>query len=147
MKIDLTLEQAQSDYPNEVDQVVKELRASRSKSKGAGIEKLQFSISWSERVQSMSVGDLFSGNTPKQFPLEERVFATLQGSVGRWAGYSERIQPCPKEIIALNEKHDKERLTEQARFNALDTEEQEQETEDLLSQLRSDPGFIEIKGR
>ena len=142
--INISLEEAQERFPDEVEQVVSALRNSKSKKKAAPIEDIQFSIFWVCMVKSRTAADLFAGSRPKQDPFEQRVRASLQGKVGRWFDTSDRILPCPQEILDQQAQGEADRAAEQKRIAGLSPEENEKEIESLLGQLRG-PGFMEIR--
>ena len=129
-------------YPNEVAEVMSNLRKGKSKHKCAKESDLVWSYSWVTRIEGggFLLSDLLNGK--KQVNIET---ATVCGKIGRWQGYSSLCNPLPKEVVDYIAKLASDAAEKQRISDARSPEEKKAYMESLLKQLRRSPGFMEFK--
>jgi len=150
---ELPYEEALSRHPEGVAEILRKLRAGKSKSRNAAPET--FTWSYQGCVEVTGSGSLATvlANHMKPAPvmsLDEKVAdqlsrtrVSLCGTVGRWAGHAD-VSTMPAEVEAYARKGFEKEAAEEARLAALTPAQRKAEVEDLLKQLRKSPGFFEL---
>jgi hypothetical protein len=141
-------------HPGAVQEALGTLRKGKSRHKADPPESFTWGFSWCVTVEGFSFEDLLSGRVPAVVPEEapeERVRAyarrcsvCVQVRKGRAYAYSAQLPEVPEAILDQYRVAIEVEAGENARVEALSPEEREREIQGLLSQLRKDPGFMEI---
>lgn len=134
-------------YPTQIEEVLKELRASRSKFKNAAPEDLVwcFSVAW--RCDSPYLGSPTDGPSIYLWNLgrvEVYLKATAPTKRGLpWSG-GVRIE-VPDEVKADLAVRCQKQVQDRLEYEALTPEEKERQFHEALAYLRKVPGFIELR--
>lgn len=101
MDIHLTYEEALRRHPKEVQEVLQDIRKSRSKEKNTPPEKFTWSYSWAFSALSFSMAQLLSGNAPKETrTVEERICGPRLAATRKLLRRcSSVIRPIPQEVL------------------------------------------------
>jgi len=156
MRRPVTYEEVQTRYPQRVAEALARLRKSKSKWRNASPETLTWAYSWSKQAKAMSLFDVLAemkNPQPKKVLTEQQ---RVDEEIGAYTlnldietpgahYWSEKfsIDELPPEIVEEVRARIQADTKEKERIDALTPEQQEEELEELLKQLRK-PGFFEI---
>jgi hypothetical protein len=160
MWLEIDYKTAKKRYPKEVAEVIKKVRAGKSKHRNSDPNLWAWGFSWCVMIEGGISGHDFAkmiaGEKPfpeaeKEKPIEaevkdyaRRATVHLSAKIGKTQWGSPDSIKFPEEIAEMIRKDRKERNAEKARFNALSPEEQDRETNELLRQASRSPGFVAI---
>jgi len=156
VRIPLTYEFVAKNYPDQVAQVVNNLRKSRSKNKDTQAENLEWAfvdcfqlgfdlkeLGWQRiEIDGNAYGRDHGTAEQRYNHIKANIFVSLTGSVGRSQNFSSVITPVPgvvkQEYIAEYENE----IVECDREDSLSSSQREESINDLLGKLSKDPGFF-----
>ena len=154
---------ANARHPEQVAEVMANLRRGKSKNRLAEPMALQWGYDWSVEIGSPMVPgrdlvDMMLGRKnppkPKEFKTEDeavadyaqRVNIMLSATIGKKTWYSDTpVPPLPKEIEDQFRENFRRDAAEKARLEALSPEEREAELLAVLRPLSRSPGFMALQ--
>jgi hypothetical protein len=157
--LEIPYKTAKKRYPKEVAEVMKKVRAGKSKHRNSDPNLWAWGFSWCVLIEGSIRGSDFAKMIAgkKEFPKEKeltpdeevedygsRATVHLSAKIGKTEWGSHDPIEFPKEIAEMIRKDRKEADIENARFNALSPEEKDREVNDALRQLSRSPGFVAI---
>jgi len=161
MRLETTYELAKERHPEQVEEIIATLRRSKSKQKNANPEDLNWYYDYCKAVKAHSFMEVIeNARTRAQEPpsnpcVEARVASMVEGlhfrlsaSRKHWIGTAQLNEGfVPPELIAQFVERAEEERAEQERIDNLTPEERDAEVQELLGELRQDPGFMEFEIR
>lgn len=159
--LEIPYEEALRNHPEAVLEALTSVRKGKSKHRNDPPETFTWGYFWCVVIENGvgSLADVLSGKAALKRVQEEalsideqvldyarRCHVSLQLEKSRAYGRSERLE-TPKSFLDDYRRGLEEKAREQARIAALSPEERQRETEEILQQLRKDPGFMEIPAR
>lgn len=160
MWLEISYKTAKKRYPKEVAEVIKKVKAGKSKHRNSAPELWAWGFSWCVMIEGgingLDLAKMIAGE--KEFPKREkekpieaevkdyarRATVHLGAKIGKTEWGSPEPIKFPEEISEMLRKDRKEQDAEKARFNALSPEEQNREMNELLRQASRSPGFVAI---
>ena len=159
MWLEIDYKTAKKRYPKEVAEIMKKVKAGKSKHRNSAPELWAWGFSWSVMIGGMIGGHDFAQMIAgvKEFPKKKeltpdeevkdyagRATVHLGAKIGKAQWGSPDPIEFPNEIAESVREGRKRQDTEKARFDALSPEEQNREINDTLRQLSRSPGFVAI---
>lgn len=164
MKLPISYEEAQKQYPTEVAACVASVRKGKSKDKNTDPSTWRWFFSWGESIEAVSFGSLIRSaamarHKPAANPTpEEKLAAVLPNILGMSldgvppnkrtqgvASLTKGVVPAEVQAYLLNIY--KEEAAEKARVDSLTPEQKEAEMNAALAELRKGGGFMELRIR
>ena len=147
MKLPLSYEDALAKHPDEVAEVIAQMRKSRSKFRNSDPSAWKWSYDWGERIEggAMSAADLFKPQKPKPvLSLEERVEDCLRRCEVNLCGNGGYAPVSSDVIREVTTKRYQDEIAEEHRVAGLSQEERDEETREALAFLRGprNKGFM-----
>ena len=158
--LEIPYKAAKKRYPKEVAEVVKKVRAGKSKHRNSAPELWAWGFSWCVMIEGGINGADFAKMIAgvKEFPKREkekpieaevkdyarRATVHLGAKIGKTEWGSPEPIEFPEEIAEMLRRDRKEQDAEKARFEALSPEEKDRETNELLRKASLSPGFVAI---
>jgi hypothetical protein len=161
MFVELTHQEANRRHPKEYRDLIEQKR--NSKAAGAQQEFEKFKIGYdiavriAVRVEGHSLGGMLAqlGQPRQEKTISEKLADYRKNaSVCLTANYKTfrldvKLDPVPEQLVIEEGKRlaeeELKQKQESERFNALTPEQQQAETEEILNELRKDPGFKELR--
>jgi len=158
VKLSISYEDAQKQYPTEVTACVASVRKGKSKDKDTDPSTWEWFFSWAESIEAMSFGSLLALR-PKPAPNptpEEQLQAVLPKILGlclesvppnkRTRGVAALAKGfVPAEVQAYLLDIYRQEAAEKARVAALTPEQRDEEMQAALAELRKGRGFMELR--
>jgi hypothetical protein len=157
LNIPLSLALASSRHPREVEEILSQLRRSKSKHKRAKPKDLTWDYSWCLSGQSFTFAEVLSGAADRLWRAEDamtvdeavgdlvrRTGVALRASKGHWSGTA-LLATVPPEIVTLHRRSVAQKRADKAALDSLPREELQRQAEEALVELRKDPGFVELR--
>lgn len=164
MEVNVSYDVVEKHYPEALIEFERQLAKSRSKEKGKDRTHMRFTFSWGQKIQAYTFAEVFeiaSGTKQKAerfvdlnqdpTPVNVRKFiepslvgVCLIAKIGHWQG-NYQLTEVPYQVIDHYCKLYRDEIEEKKRWDNLSAEEQEQEQQDALNQLRGTPGFMEFR--
>jgi hypothetical protein len=143
-------------HPNEVAAIMAKLRHGKSRERLASPDTLEWYYECCLRVDGLSIQDIVSGKAAEKSAQEktrafeeqvadriQRTGTCLHAKKGRW--WAGELVPNPPEVEAMARREVRQRIDEQAAYDALPPEEKERQFQECLRELSKDPGFMALQ--
>jgi len=163
MYLPITYALANARHPQQVAEVMANLRRGKSKNRLAAPTDLQWGYDWSVEIRSAPFSNIIEVLTGKAKDVKgldpeprteneavadyaRRVYILLSATIGGKTWYSDTpVPPLPKEVEDQFRANFRRDATEKARIEALSPEEREAELQAALRPLSRSPGFMAIQ--
>lgn len=135
MQIDITNDQAQRQFPNQVREIMDKLKASSSKDKDASVDQMKFSIEWSRRISN--IDDSYSLDT-----ILKSLHVTLRGSISRWRNSSIIQGGVPFQVVEFYKESIAKEDARRMEWESLSQVEKDKKIAENLADLSKLGGFF-----
>jgi hypothetical protein len=144
--INISYAEAVREFPDAIKDVLKQIKPTSQAAKKKP-EELKWTIQWGETIKASSFGGIAPYD--KLNTIEDKLaFRLSQCSSYLYAtckaNYCVALPVNPKKLIEKLREHIEKETAERKRVESLTPEQCQAETEDLLKQLRGQPGFLEV---
>ena len=144
----LPYEQALERHPEQVADVIRQVRKGRSKTKNTDPSTWTWSYTWCVEIHGCSIEDMFreAGREKPVLSLEERVDDLLRRSHVALSGHTRSSDVSSEVLRDHYTRSVTEEMTEEARIAALSPAERDQQVQDALRYLTGpkNKGFVAI---